>query len=243
VSAAQILIPYIFLNTYLSQEKELPFVHDTVIQLLRHASSRGYTTDNSNTHCASKNADILKRIFSDNSNRTAFMEKSFLFDRVRSERPVRFPTTVIADHQRSAKLHCLYGSPILNVGRLRSTRTYPFACSTVYDMRLYTDTSRWGPFQDDGSERVDWEKVEAIMVVLGYNVQSKRFVSKLFTDIWSSPFSGSWPNSYMPSPKSDISPLAASDPYGVTGTWYRVRTDIILHINAIADHETDCVFS
>lgn len=160
-----------------------------------------------------------------------------MFDRVRSERALKFPHASAAGdaerlaaddrtHQQSAKLHCLYGTPILNVGRLRSTRTYPFACSTVYDMRGHTEGTRWGPFRDDGSERVDWEKVEAVMVVLGYNIQSKRFVSKLFSDVWSSPFSGSWTQSYlsgsMGSPSREISSLELNDPYGVTGTWYRV---------------------
>lgn len=129
-------------------------------------------------------------------------------------------------HQRSAQLHCLYGTPIQNVGRLRSERTYPFACSTVYDMRGHTARTRWGPFRDDGSGRVDWEKVEAVMIVLGYNIQSKRFVAKLFSDVWSTPFSGSWARSYMPtpapSPPPELSSLELSDPYGVTGTWYRV---------------------
>lgn len=79
---------------------------------------------------------------------------------------------------------------------------------------------------NDGSWRVDWEKVEAILVVLGNNIHSKRFVSKLFTDVWDSPFSGSWPRSFLstnqPVPESDVSPLDAQDPYGITGTWYRV---------------------
>lgn len=155
-----------------------------------------------------------------------------MFERVHCERPLPFPdaTDPAHDpelHQRSAQLHCLYGTPILNVGRLRSTRTYPFACSTVYDMRGHTERTRWGPFRDDGSDRVDWEKVEAVMVVLGYNIQSKRFVSKLFSDVWNTPFSGSWPQSYMstaPSPSipREISSPELNDPYGVSGTWYRV---------------------
>ncbi|TQV96520.1 F-box domain-containing protein [Cordyceps javanica] len=222
-------------------EPELAFVHRTVTDLLDRASSRGYTNDNSNTHSASRNADFLRQLFAgSDSTRAAFLERSFLFERVRCERPLPFPSTDGDDgqdaaaaaaaraetHQRSARLHCLYGTPILNVGRLRSTRTYPFACSTVYDMRGHTTRTRWGPFRDDGSDRVDWEKVEAVMVVLGYNIQSKRFVSKLFSDVWSTPFSGSWSQSYLQtpplSPAQDLSSLELSDPYGVTGTWYRV---------------------
>lgn len=194
-------------------------------RLLKHASSQGQTIDNSHTHCASRNADFLAELFKDQSNREAFLQRSFLFDRVRNEHqhPIRrrgqFPKP---EHQQSAKLHCLYGKPILNLGRLRSTRTYPFAVSTVYDLRQYTDLTKWGPFMDDTTDRVDWEKVEAILIVLGYNITMRR-VSKLFSDVWDTPFSGSWPKSYMPSPNAEITPLDGRDPYGVTGTWYRVR--------------------
>ncbi|ATY60361.1 F-box domain-containing [Cordyceps militaris] len=213
-----------------AKDHELEFVHKTVTDLLDRASSRGYTNDNSNTHSASRNADLLRQLFSDrDSTCAAFLERSFLFERVRCERPLTFPPPRgPADdaHQRSAHLHCLYGSPIQNVGRLRSTRTYPFACSSVYDMRGHTARTGWGPFRDDGSGHVDWQKVEAVMVVLGYNIQSKRFVSKLFSDVWNTPFSGSWPASFMQtpplSPPRELSSLELSDPYGITGTWYRV---------------------
>jgi len=39
----------------------------------------------------------------------------------------------------------------------------------VYDLRRYTAANMWGPFTDDGSARVDWEKVQAIMIDLAYN--------------------------------------------------------------------------
>lgn len=56
------------------------------------------------------------------------------------------------------------------MGRLRSTRTYPYALSRVYDLRQYTTLNEWGPFMDDSTGRVDWEKMEAILVVMGYNL-------------------------------------------------------------------------
>lgn len=175
-------------------------------------------------HCVSRNSDYLKKLFYEQSTREAFLEKSFLFERVRKLDQVRFPDTVQQRHQQSAKLHCLFGKPILNIGRLRSTRTYPFACSKVYDLREYNEASKWGPFMSDGSGRVDWEKLEAIILTLGYNIHSKRYVTKLFSDVWDTPFSGSYPKSCLPSPKLDPASLEAQDPYGVTGTWYRVRT-------------------
>lgn len=157
--------------------------------------------------------------------------------------PIRVNESPKVSHQQSAKLHCLFGKPILNSGRTRSARTYPFACSKVYDLRQYTELTGWGPFMNDETDRVDWEKVEAIFIVLGNNISMKRLVSKIFADVWDSPFSGSWPQSYLPCLQPDLSPLEAGDPYGVTGTWYRVRHLLDTTICAVADKGADCVFS
>ena len=79
---------------------------------------------------------------------------------------------------------------------------------------------------NDGSDRVDWEKVEAIMVVLGNNVRKYHLTTRVFQEVWDSPFSGSWAQSALsqiqPSPHCERHKLALEDPYGVTGTWYRV---------------------
>jgi len=104
---------------------------------------------------------------------------------------------------------------------------YPYAASKVYDLREYTDKTLWGPFLDDGSQYVDWEKVEAIMVVLGHNLEifSDR-TNGLFEPIWTEEFDGATPDSYM-SPSlialaAPSIPLDFKDPYNVTGTWMRV---------------------
>lgn len=102
----------------------------------------------------------------------------------------------------------------------------PFACSKVYDLRQYTEQTHWGPFMDDGSDRTDWEKVEAIMLVLGSNLNRlglNRF--PICKNFWDMPFAGVWPGSYMPLPilereKGDGEEF--DDPYGITGTWLRV---------------------
>ncbi|KAK5998638.1 hypothetical protein PT974_01019 [Cladobotryum mycophilum] len=205
------------------KENELDFVYGVVNRLLKNASPTGYAIEYSDTQYASKNADILDGFFREETNRVAFLQKSSLFERVyKSQDRCLLPGKLAMEvRQQSAKLHCLRGQPILNVGRLRSTSTYPYACSKVYDLRNYTTLTKWGPFMDDESGRVDWEKVEAILVVLGNNVMSKR-LSRVFNDIWESPFTGSWPKSFISSPASDISSLDAIDPYGITGTWYRV---------------------
>ncbi|EXJ61751.1 hypothetical protein A1O7_02181 [Cladophialophora yegresii CBS 114405] len=46
---------------------------------------------------------------------------------------------------------------------------HPWARSRVYDLRRYKESNMWGPFHDDGSGRIDWEKVQSIMIVLAYN--------------------------------------------------------------------------
>lgn len=205
--------------------EERSFVYSAVDEVLKNASSTGQTTFNSNMHCQSHNVEYIRKLFDDDFTREALMEQSFLFERVRkldNIYNVKYPDGIQELHQQSAKLHCLYGRPILNIGRTRSSRTYPFACSKVYDLRQYTEASLWGPFRSDGSGLVDWEKLEAIILTLGYNIHSKRFVTKLFSDVWDTPFSGSWPNSCLPPPSLDPLSLDAQDPYGVTGTWYRV---------------------
>ncbi|CAM1511555.1 Fc.00g090680.m01.CDS01 [Cosmosporella sp. VM-42] len=210
------------------KKKELGFVYETVTRLLQNASPNGEPLNYSNTHSASHNANLLKELFEEDSNIEAFLQRSFLFERVRNEvhHPIRVDEVPRESHQQSAKLHCLYGKPILNVGRLRSSRSYPFACSKVYDMRQYTRQTKWGPFMNDDSDRVDWEKVEAIIVVLGHNIRKLRLTSKVFSEVWDSPFSGSWSGSYMPYPrlplKRKLYSLDEKDPYGVAGTWYQI---------------------
>ncbi|RGP59693.1 hypothetical protein FSPOR_11130 [Fusarium sporotrichioides] len=215
------------------QKPELDFVHDTVTRLLKNASpSPDDTTTFSTTQAPSRNAALLQRMFRRDETVEAFLQGSSLFNRLRDEvRQVNresapAPTSTGYAHRalqrKSAHLHCLYSKPILNVGRLRSTRTYPYACSKVYDLREYTDRSGWGPFMNDGSFNVDWEKVEAILIVLGHNIGSRHHVARIFGQIWDSPFSGSFSNSFMAPPPRDITSLEARDPYSVTGTWYRI---------------------
>ncbi|KAI8679778.1 F-box domain-containing protein [Fusarium keratoplasticum] len=208
---------------------ELDFVHHIVTHLLKNASPSDESVNPSRTHATSRNAALLQRIFRDGTTSEAFLQRSSLFERVRDHHhhsASAAPQSVNADRraiqQKSAHLHCLHGRPILNAGRLRSHRTYPFACSKVYDMREYTMNSRWGPFLADGSDGVDWEKVEAILVVLSNNVGPRRKVPQIFGEIWDKPFSGSWSDSFKVPPPRDLTSLEARDPYGVTGTWYRI---------------------
>lgn len=117
-------------------------------------------------------------------------------------------------------------------------KTYPYACSKVYDLRQFTQNTGWGPFKDDGTFNVDWEKVEAILIVLGHNIGARRHIAQIFANVWDSPFSGSFQNSFMAPPPRDITSLEARDPYGVTGTWYRVRWPQDTPVSACSSHES-----
>ncbi|KAI1415764.1 hypothetical protein F5Y13DRAFT_155252 [Hypoxylon sp. FL1857] len=209
------------------KKDELPFVYDTVKSLLQNAATDTERV-RSTTHSSSRNATLLSSLFEDVTNQAAFLCRSFIYERARQE----LTTEDYADaqpkphHQQSAHLHCLYGVPMLYAHpeshRTRRSKMNPFACSKVYDLRQYTENTKWGPFMDDTTDRVDWEKVEAIMVVIGYNLRKhpEHYAHKNF---WKTPFAGTWPGSYKPFPVvREPDPLELQDPYDVTGTWLRV---------------------
>jgi hypothetical protein len=118
------------------------------------------------------------------------------------------------------------GSP----GSVVQIPTNNYARAVVYDLRRYTDESMWGPFKGDGSKNVDWEKLEAIMVVLGYNMRLfNRRAPHVFEPVWQKPFDRVGPYTYVSAPPRGLlresSPpgdLDIRDPYGITGEWMRV---------------------
>lgn len=146
--------------------------------------------------------------------------------------------------RRSAELHCLYGVPIQYLPR-SSTKSYhhnlrankgvklhPFARSRVYDLRQHTQWSVWGPFDSDGCQDVDWEKIESLMIILWHNVQAfaNRYSAYALPLVppWDKPFHGVTPYSLQLPPRASKieRPLSLSvesrDPYGVTGVWVRI---------------------
>lgn len=209
------------------QLHRLEFVFDTVTRLLRNATP-GESYDELST-----NVEHLHYLFERHEvGAKTLMQQSFLFDRMRrsafqgaSHPP---PARERERQQMSAKLHCLYGSPMMQYGRTRSSRTYPYACSRVYDLRQYTAQTRWGPFRDDETDRVDWEKLEAIAIVIAKNVTFRWPRADIFEDVFGTSFYGSFSNSFAYQDANDGNldfgdkELDEQDPYGVTGYWYRV---------------------
>lgn len=146
------------------------------------------------------------------------------------------------DRQLSAKLHCLYGVSIGSVRKNCETsppryslrndtmEIHPYARARVYDLRQHTEEGTfWGPFLDDGLQTVDWEKLEAIMVILDYNMRRSTEAHRQYEgilELQEFPWVGATPHSFIsPSqsvPMEPALPLEARDPYNVTGTWTRV---------------------
>ena len=138
------------------------------------------------------------------------------------------------DRQLSAKLHAYFGIPSSNVGR-RVLSTHAYARSRIYDLRNYTDATKWGPYRDDGSGRVDWEMIESLMIVLGYNSSSfcQRSLTR-FSPPWIQPLEGVVPERGRLIPEYPVTllkepevPLDLKDPYRVEGTWARVRRQLM----------------
>ena len=222
----------------------LTLVQDLNFQLVASTIPVFLRMANSQDGSESKNAAILARHFDDSksaNNLEAFLCQSSTFDRARlvewvPNKPELKPPRKIVN-ELSAKLHCLYGVPIHD-DWLEDKDIRPFACSRTYDLRNYSQENLWGPFKDDGSMEVDWEKVEAVMIILRYNIkQHLETVERSLAELWRRPFHGAWPNSYKPAlEQSQHMPLVGpfpklpalrltpvnGDPYGVTGTWMRV---------------------
>lgn len=191
-------------------------------------------------HEKSQTISMLRNHFNRDMNHEVLFGNSELFCRAKNhDEKISSKLLDMKRRQASAKLHCLYGVPIEMIGKKnlrRTSKTYPYACSKVYDLRNYTDETMWGPFMEDGSGKVDWERVEAIMVVLGFNMRR-------FDDgpgdplsghgIWENSFRAAVPGSYVPQKLPRKMPIyeqpdldfKARDPYDVSGTYLRVSND------------------
>jgi hypothetical protein len=83
---------------------------------------------------------------------------------------------------------------------------------------------------DDGSYNVDWEKVEAIMIIIDYNhkLLRGRHRVNIYDALWTDPFIAAVPHSYTSPPALSLEtpkpPLDVQDPFDVTGTYMRVSS-------------------
>ncbi|KAG9786579.1 hypothetical protein ABEF93_004385 [Exophiala dermatitidis] len=186
---------------------------------------------------SSNNSDFLADLFQKPSNVNAFLCRSSLSARSRPNVWSAAPSETL--RQLSAQLHVLGGMNLEPLWPIPEEMTcprfvdeegtvldipqpirhvHPYARSRVYDLRRYTDGNMWGPFMDDGSQRVDWEKVQAIMIVIAYNhrLYTERrglagpLPAVLFAGIASSSSSSSAPSPPSSSSSSSSSPSTAA---------------------------------
>ncbi|PVI02811.1 hypothetical protein DM02DRAFT_612616 [Periconia macrospinosa] len=200
------------------KSENFAFVHEMTESLISTASLENNQ---------SRNVAELSRLITIPGNTDAFLSKSSLY--ARGGTSTQKAASTEEQRQLSAKLHCYYGIPDTPAGR-RTLSTHPYARSRVYDLRHYTTQNGWGPYLSDGSMRVDWEMIEALMVDVAYNsgMCCRRLLTR-FRLPWSEPFEGivHEPNANEPKhplgiPKQIDAPLDSRDPYGVSGIWSRI---------------------
>lgn len=214
------------------------------------------------TATPSRNVEYLSELFSSKADcppgesTHVLLTSSSLYDVWTEDcaRRLSVPTMTEAARQASAQLHCLFGRR--DDGLSADVRAK--ARSRVYDLRNFTQYGTfWGPFMDDGSTAVDWEKLEAIMIVLDCNLRhfishpAHARVSAELSLHLDEPFWGTTVNSFVSPPPPPSPPdcskgerkdsilelrpdLAALDPFNVTGTWHRIvvfldYTDFFAH--------------
>lgn len=221
---------------YVSLDEKLPHI-SSVADIIGHyikIASRTYPSRTFNTLAPYFTTDLARE--HNSINREAFLCQSTIFDRARIPKrsPETAETKTLATRQASAKLHCLWGVPITMPKRTRFASLYPYACSVVYDMRNYTDENFWGPFKEDGRATVDWERMEAVMIILGYNMKNyTESMHGIYPPLWRDPFRGASPGSFEPlsvtKREAPLGPCNEEDPYNVTGTWHRVVCFLDFH--------------
>jgi hypothetical protein len=180
----------------------------------------------------SRTISFLNAWFKEPLNEDEILCRSGLYFRAYPERFQGQPDTA-EDQQLSAKLHCFRGMSTIDSNYTRHWKPIvPYARSQIYDVRNYTSRTGWGPFCGDGSMKVDWQMMEAIMIDITFNTWTEGellgsdeewgpdnlisippWCEGTFQDILAT-------TDYHPMGRN-IS-LDPEDPYRVTGRWYRV---------------------
>ncbi|PBP23681.1 F-box [Diplocarpon rosae] len=141
--------------------------------------------------------------------------------------------------QASAKLHVLYGKALLEPASPKYHLPYPYAVSMVYDLRNFTEETLWGPYLADGQASVDWEKLEAAMLVLAHNIQqfNQRVGEEIANSVTTSAWEGANPKSFKnmhlvgweEADGEEERDSLPEDPFGIEGTWMRVVCFLDFH--------------
>lgn len=190
---------------------------------------------------------ILGKQFDDEANKLAFLWRCSLFRDACQPIVARYPQATPQEAELSARLAVYYGTSLES--GVEGFEVHPYARSRIYDLRRYTDQNGWGPFKDMKTGEVDWERVLAIMVDLGYNLRcvalalrelaaenmklspEQRHLSTRMDGAIGGhpeePFGGIAPYSFKSLPLHKTTTEARTelddqDPYGVTGTWMRL---------------------
>lgn len=133
-------------------------------------------------------------------------------------------------------MHVHYGEVQMQPRRDKYKNAYGFGASMVYDLRNFRMANFWGPFRNTGDASVDWEKMEAVMIVLQHNLDEYSTYRRgnPYGPPCRGPFVGATPGSFVHQdlelPHKPLMPLAdphglsktGIDPYNVSGTWQRV---------------------
>jgi hypothetical protein len=158
----------------------------------------------------SKNLEFLRSHFDGlrvrcRTNASVFIHASSLFNKTPQSPRRRRKASPHAHAQKVAHLHCLHGVRSLPNADLdvapymegTSLKAHSMARAHVYDLANYCWENKWGPFKDDGTLGIDWEKVEAIMIDLAFNLNSyDNQTGPPRSDMRCEPFVGVQPQSY-----------------------------------------------
>ncbi|KAM3075266.1 hypothetical protein ACMFMF_005944 [Clarireedia jacksonii] len=210
------------------------------IQFVTRTVQHYYNNANANVK-SSLNMKYIRKLFDHHPlNSDIFLRQSQkTYQRLQKRPEKRYPALSPEDKQATAKLHVLRG-----ITFHEAVEAFAIAASNVYDLRQYTTQNMWGPYMSDGCATVDWEKIEAVLIVLTYNLGAyqTRGGGWIRTQWNNKAWDGkARPNTYrhIPIREMEAPPMKSTDwdPYNVTGTWLRLKDfNELFHYNFVEPH-------